>query len=154
MSLYCINIDEDDDDMGDLPVMKASVKPKGRRVSVSAESVNPEKMAASFEKKVIPKSDEEKQQITDMLSKQMLFAHLDEEQTTIIVDAMYKKECKDGDEVIKIGDEGDNFYIIASGSAECFVPIDGVETSVLKCGPGDSFGELALLKAGFQLVQL
>lgn len=137
--------EDDDDDMGDLPEIKRSAKAKGRRVSVSAESVNPEKMAASFKKKVVPKSEEEKQQITDFLSKQMLFAHLDESQTTVIVDAMYKVEQKNGDEIIKMGDEGDNFYIIAEGSCECFILIDGKETSVLKCTSGDSFGELALL---------
>ena len=44
-------------------------------------------------------------------------------------------------EVFEQGDRGERFYVIAEGTA--VVEIDGAETSTL--GPGDFFGEIALL---------
>jgi cAMP-dependent protein kinase regulator len=139
--------DDEDEEMAELPVMaKREVQPKGRRVSVSAESVDPDTMKDKFEKKIIPKTIEEQQQIKDMLQKQLLFGHLDVEQTQIIVDAMFKVTHKAGDNIIVQGAQGDNFYLIAEGTCECYInQPDGSELMVLKCGVGDSFGELALL---------
>ena len=44
-------------------------------------------------------------------------------------------------EVFEQGDRGERFYVIAEGTA--VVEIDGAEASTL--GPGDFFGEIALL---------
>jgi CRP/FNR family transcriptional regulator, cyclic AMP receptor protein len=46
-----------------------------------------------------------------------------------------------GVELTRQGDQGDAFYVILDGTAR--VEVDGQETSEL--GPGDYFGELALL---------
>jgi CRP-like cAMP-binding protein len=45
-------------------------------------------------------------------------------------------------EVFAQGDRGDRFYVIAEGAAT--VEVDGAESSTL--GPGDFFGEIALLR--------
>jgi len=50
-----------------------------------------------------------------------LFAGLDHAQREIILDAMYQKEYKNGEYVIQQGQPGNNFYILSSGEAECFV---------------------------------
>jgi MFS family permease len=47
-----------------------------------------------------------------------------------------------GSEIVKEGDEGDRFYIVASGHAE--VTQDG--RRLRDCGPADYFGEIALLR--------
>jgi Cyclic nucleotide-binding domain len=47
-----------------------------------------------------------------------------------------------GEPVFHQGDHGDRFYIIDTGEIE--IEIDGREANVL--GPGDSFGEIALLR--------
>jgi MFS family permease len=47
-----------------------------------------------------------------------------------------------GHEILKEGDAGDRFYIVASGTAE--VTQDG--RHLRDCGPGDYFGEIALLR--------
>ena len=48
----------------------------------------------------------------------MLFSHLDQQETQDIFDAMFPVLAKEGEMVIKQGDDGDNFYIIDSGEAE------------------------------------
>ena len=55
-----------------------------------------------------------------------------------------------GETIIKQGDEGNHFYIVDSGTFDCFVkkPDDGLEPpgkKVLDYKPGMTFGELALM---------
>ena len=49
---------------------------------------------------------------------------------------------REGDFIIKQGDAGDAFFVIKSGTVACTV--DGVG-EVASLGPGDFFGEMALL---------
>ena len=49
---------------------------------------------------------------------------------------------RSGEEIVRQGEPGDRFYLIKEGTLE--VHIDG--ELVQSLGPGDSFGEIALLK--------
>lgn len=55
-----------------------------------------------------------------------------------------------GEEVVRLGEPGDAFYIIESGRAEVWRPglYDDVAHKVDEMGPGEAFGEEALLTGG------
>ncbi|ETI34069.1 hypothetical protein, variant 1 [Phytophthora nicotianae CJ01A1] len=137
---------EDEDEGGDaVGEIAASVPPpkimaKGRRTSVSAETIDP-LSARQFERVVHPKSAEEREGISRMVAENILFKSLDEKQHDIVLDAMFPKEFEPGDIIIKQGDDGDNFYILESGICEVYK--DGV--LVQTCTEAMSFGELALM---------
>ncbi|OMH81301.1 cAMP-dependent protein kinase regulatory subunit [Zancudomyces culisetae] len=118
----------------------------GRRFSVSSESMNPETMG-KFEKKVIPKSDQQMERIKKALENNFLFSHLDEEAYKDVIDAMEEKKITAGTEVIKQGAEGDFFYVVEQGSFEITKLKEGAKEPVVVltlCDQG-SFGELALM---------
>ena len=52
---------------------------------------------------------------------QVLFSHLDEVERSEIFDAMFPSFARPGDQIIKQGEEGDNFYIVDQGEVEIFV---------------------------------
>lgn len=121
-----------------------------RRSSVSAEKFNISLVATS-EVKCFPKTNEEATRIQYILSKveHILFKVLDKSQLIAVQNAMFLVEKAEGDVIIKQGDEGDNFYIIDSGTVSAFVQRT-VSTNppgelVRQYSEGDSFGELAIL---------
>jgi cAMP-dependent protein kinase regulator len=115
---------------------------RGRRKAVSAPSdVKETQLEEGWEPKVYPKTEEESARISNVMDHNILFKYLDEKERKIILNAMFQVDKKVEDEVIKQGDEGDNFYVIDSGTAHIFK--DGA--LVLVCKDGDSFGELALM---------
>ncbi|KAF4673585.1 hypothetical protein FOL47_010392 [Perkinsus chesapeaki] len=126
---------------------------KRRRSGVSAPQVT-QYEAEHWEKPVFDKTPEEKDTIAKMIQDnpklQVLFGHLQPDAVTDIIMAMYPKSVETGTDVIKQGDDGDAFYIVAEGSLHVHVRRPGEAEStkgakVLELGPGSLFGELALL---------
>lgn len=144
--------DDDEDDMeeeeDEVPPMQEQEKPKPverrRRSAVSAESMNPDNLK-NRSKQVIQKSDEDKKTIGDRLQNNFLFASLDEESLNDLVNAITEKSFAANDTVMEQGADGDFFYIVEEGEAHIFVNDGTEEKKVKECGPGDSFGELALM---------
>ncbi|KAJ3294636.1 hypothetical protein HK104_003454 [Borealophlyctis nickersoniae] len=141
--------DDDEDDEEEEEEMSPPPPPtnynRGRRTSVSAESMAPS-LDKDYVKVVIPKTDEQKQRIQQAIQANFLFRSLDEEQFTDVVNALTEKRVSAGEEVIKQGGIGDFFYAVESGTLDVFVSRNGQPpVKVTDYGPGGSFGELALM---------
>ena len=118
---------------------------KKRRESVCAEKIADSKVQDS-QLKIVEKSATEATRILQILSSNVFFGHLDEQQMKTIQDAMFSVDKDDGDVIIQQGDTGDNFYIIDIGIVEVFIDSsDGERNLVKTCEAGDSFGELAIM---------
>uniref|UniRef100_A0A0G4G639 Cyclic nucleotide-binding domain-containing protein n=1 Tax=Chromera velia CCMP2878 TaxID=1169474 RepID=A0A0G4G639_9ALVE len=117
---------------------------RNRRASVSAESVNP----LNYQKVVHPKDEGTKERLRKMVPEcnQVLFSKLSPQKLEDIVDAMFEVKVPEGKDLIKQGEEGDNFYLVFDGEFDIFVSRDerGPQ-KVMTAGPGKSFGELALM---------
>ncbi|HMD57166.1 MAG TPA: cyclic nucleotide-binding domain-containing protein [Solirubrobacteraceae bacterium] len=81
---------------------------------------------------------------TDVLQRVPLFADLDEDELKRIASVFKERRFSDGETIIQQGSGAAAFFVIDSGEATVFV--DGNEKRVL--GPGDYFGEMALIDAG------
>jgi MFS family permease len=71
-----------------------------------------------------------------------MFAPLPAPTLESLASSLKRVQVGAGEPVFRQGDPGDRFYIVDSGEVE--IEIDGREANVL--GPGDSFGEIALLR--------
>jgi cGMP-dependent protein kinase len=81
---------------------------------------------------------------TKRLSEVKLLEGLTSRQRQRVADVLVPMHFKQGAKIINQGDDGEAFYIIDSGSVACVDRNGG--TSDLILGPGQYFGELALLK--------
>ncbi|KFZ50760.1 cAMP-dependent protein kinase type I-alpha regulatory subunit, partial [Podiceps cristatus] len=92
---------------------------------------------------VIPKDYKTMAGLAKAIEKNVLFAHLDDNERSDIFDAMFPVTYIAGETVIQQGkcDEGDNFYVVDQGEMDVYVNSEWA-TSV---GEGGSFGELALI---------
>ncbi|XP_052284503.1 cAMP-dependent protein kinase type II regulatory subunit-like isoform X2 [Dreissena polymorpha] len=129
------------DDSDDLPIEPPPAK-FTRRKSVSAERYDPEADDDEPDDKIVhPKSDEQRQRLSEAVKPIFLFRSLDPEQMSCILDAMFEQKVTVGQHVIDQGNDGDNFYVIDSGIYEIFVD----NKLVGKYENRGSFGELALM---------
>jgi CRP/FNR family cyclic AMP-dependent transcriptional regulator len=78
---------------------------------------------------------------TDLIARVDLFHGLDRRELQEIADAMKQVSYQAGRAVVTEGKGGVGFFVIADGTAK--VTVDGGEVRML--GPGDYFGEIALL---------
>jgi Cyclic nucleotide-binding domain/Major Facilitator Superfamily len=78
----------------------------------------------------------------ELLAKIPIFAPLPPPSLERLASQLVPVEVSAGTEVIRQGEPGDGFYLIESG--RCAVAVDGASSGEL--GPGDFFGEIALLR--------
>jgi cAMP-dependent protein kinase regulator len=127
----------------------------GRRVSVSAEVLAPSGTDDSdWKPPTYPKTQEQVSRLRTSVSRNFLFSHLDDDQTEQVLGALQERKIPAKDvKVIAQGDVGDYFYVVETGSFDIYVSstgkiepgVNGMGTKVASCGPGTSFGELALM---------
>jgi CRP-like cAMP-binding protein len=85
-------------------------------------------------------------QISKILKQVPIFRTLGKESIDFIVERLKFKTFDNDDIVCKIGDQGNAMYIIITGKVNiCIYSADGQEQIVNTLGPGDYFGEMALL---------
>lgn len=142
--------DDADEDIPELPTKEELIKQKqhkGSRASVSAEVYGKFNQKGDFKPKVVPKSNEQKERIRTRLSQAFMFSALDENEQTVVIDAMEEQTVQPEEYVIKQGENGNHLYVVDSGKLACTKFFSGnTEATFLKnYEPGDSFGELALL---------
>lgn len=79
---------------------------------------------------------------TEHLKKVPLFAGIPAAQLHRIANGVKERKFERGASIVSAGDPGHGFYLIVQGEAE--VKRDG--RTIRKLGPGDYFGELALVR--------
>lgn len=140
--------DEDEDDYVDMPDIAPAAKPKSRRVSVSAESMDPSKLKAQKSQVTnIEKEPAVAAKLLETVSKGAMLRTLDAEQKDMIVNAFSGPISKAaGEDVIVQGDIGDTFYLLEEGTVDVYISKGGGEPiKVHTYKPGDAFGDLALM---------
>lgn len=141
----------DDDELPALPDTAATARMCGactrRRVSVAAPSFDPEKHEATYQRRVVPKTEEQRRRLTEAVKHILLFRSLDRVGLGHVIDAMEELPVSAGHVVIEQDGEGDNFYVIERGVFEAFVTdlATGERRSAVTYRHGGSFGELALM---------
>ena len=64
----------------------------------------------------------------------------------LVVESFTRETFSFGEPIVRQGDPGDAFYVVARGAARVLATsVDGVEVPLDRFGPGDSFGETSLL---------
>ncbi len=135
---------------GDLPANYAT----GRRVSVSAESMNPNADSGDWKPPSHPKTPEQVQRLRTAVSNNFLFSSLDDDSFQTILNALQEKPIPAPNiKVISQGDSGDFFYVVEKGDFDIYIHPsgsvqpgpEGMGKKVATIGPGGGFGELALM---------
>ena len=95
----------------------------------------------TYQPPTFTKSKPEQEFIRQALSQNFVFSGVANKTLSALVLAFEKYEATAGSVLIQQGDQGDYFYILYKGT--CNFQVNG--NAVGEAGPGDSFGELALL---------
>ena len=94
----------DEDEIADLPQkIQRMNKP---RQSVSAEVYGIYNPKEAFVPRVVPKDNDQKEMLKNLLVKIFMFQHLEKEDLNVVIDAMEERKFQNGDSVIKQGDDG------------------------------------------------
>ena len=84
-----------------------------------------------------------------MLAEVELFEHLNDEDRASLAEAIDIRELGAGDTLFKAGEPGEALYVVRSGEIELFIKdTAGQRIALALVGPGEMFGELALLDQG------
>jgi len=122
-----------------------------QRCSVSAEAYGAWNVKREFTPPFYAKEPHQEQAVAGVLLHSFLFNGLEHEALQQVIGAMQLCSVEPEQMVISQGDDGDFLFIIESGLMDCykrsrdFETGQDVEALVKTCGPGDVFGELALL---------
>ena len=131
---------DDEDDLEERPVIKS----RGRRQAVAAQSYDP---TAEDDTELVlhEKTSQQLEKLQTDVKGILLFKSIDSGQLKTVLGAMFERVVKEGDIVIRQGDDGDNFYVISEGKYDIFVRDGKNDNLVAQLDGKGSFGELALM---------
>jgi len=90
-------------------------------------------------------SQNKRNKYEEFLSTVPILSNMDKYERSKIADAIKEVKFNQGDTIIRQGDQGDVFFILVEGS--CIATLNANKNqAVMNYGPGDYFGELALLR--------
>jgi CRP-like cAMP-binding protein len=81
----------------------------------------------------------------DFLKRVSMFEDLDQRSLEAIANAAVEQRYEPGQEIVRQGDTGVGAFIIRSGKVDIVQDQNGKEVKLATLGPGDVFGEMALL---------
>ena len=82
----------------------------------------------------------------ELLSDVPFFSSLDAGAIAELASQMRLRKVRRGDRIFNQGDPGDSLFLVASGRIKIFIEdAEGEQLTILFCGPGNCFGEMALL---------
>ncbi len=87
----------------------------------------------------------DKTAIRKMLSGLALFESFSPKELETLVGLFSQETRLKGETICKVGDEADNFYLVFSGELEVYLEDGGERRLLNRMGPGEFFGELALV---------
>lgn len=143
-----VRMSDEDDNIDEEFAMMARQANYARRKSISAERYDPDADDADDDERIVhPKTDAQRQSLSNAISKILIFANLDQDQMNQVLDAMFESKVTAGTHVIDEGDDGDNFYVIESGDFDIFIKdrVTGSQNNVGCYKGSGAFGELALM---------
>ena len=117
------------------------------RSGVSAEVYGVFNKKENFVAKVVSKTQEQIQRIKTSVIHSFLFGNLDPKDLEVVINAMEEKVFEKGENIINQGEKGDCLYFVEEGKLNCYKKTASEQSPKLvkEYGPGDAFGELALL---------
>ncbi|KAI3423908.1 hypothetical protein D9Q98_009742 [Chlorella vulgaris] len=103
---------------------------------------------ATFRSLVVQSMEERRQRHEAALSSMPILQHLTPSQLAAVADCLHQETFEEGQLILSEGaalDASAKFYMIESGTVDCFRTFEGKRRSVGSLQPGDVFGEVALL---------
>ena len=134
-----ISMKEEKKQSAEQQMMQMKKRKRVRHNAVTGESVNPG--ADKWEKVVIDKPEDQRALIKSSLDEHFMFSSLSRKEMDDVIDVMAESKVAEGDILIKQGDDGDKFYVLAEGDVD--VIVNG--NKVVSLPAGSNFGELALM---------
>ena len=136
--------DFSEDEENEKKMMQRMSKKKN---AISAEAYGEYNKLGQFKPRFIDKTGEQLDRIKSTIKKSFMFNTLESHDQEIVIGAMKVQIFEKGDTVIRQGDDGDELFIVGSGTLKCYKQFeDNKQEKFLKSyEPGEVFGELALL---------
>ncbi|EDV25344.1 uncharacterized protein TRIADDRAFT_23617 [Trichoplax adhaerens] len=99
----------------------------------------------TFRRILMTASAKKRKVYEEILGSVSILKSLEKHERMSLADALETRRIKDGQAIIKQGDDADAFYFVEKGECQVVIEKNGVETEVTRLKVGDYFGELALI---------